>query len=145
MKKKKTKSLIISGIMTMAMMAMPISASAAPLDAANPQVEKILHVEQGITVPDLTFAFTATKVTTDAPDLTISNIEMNNETGTTLYGDILNSEGEKLTGVTDDIIQVTGRAAPSDFQSEEPRQVKKPVPLSIQKEPEVVDGPLNIL
>lgn len=53
--------------------------------------------------------------------------------------------GEKLTGVTDDIIQVTGRAAPSDFQSEEPRQVKKPIPLSIQKEPEVVDGPLNIL
>lgn len=53
--------------------------------------------------------------------------------------------GEKFVGVTDDIIQVTGRAAPSDFQPDEVKQVKKPVPLSIQKEPEVVDGPLNIL
>ena len=53
--------------------------------------------------------------------------------------------GQKLAGVTDDIIQVTGRAAPSDFQKNQVKKVKKARTLSIQTEPEVVDGPLNIL
>ena len=59
--------------------------------------------------------------------------------------DLENALGEKLVGVTDDFIQITGRAAPSDFQAPVVVQpVKKPRTLSIQTEPEVVDGPLDV-
>ena len=59
--------------------------------------------------------------------------------------DLENALGEKLVGVTDDFIQITGRAAPSDFQAPAVVQpVKKPRTLSIQTEPEVVDGPLDV-
>ena len=69
---KKWKALLLAGVMTLTA-CLGGTAMAADQESAAVLVNKTLEVAEGTTLPDLTFQFTITKVTDDAPDASVQD------------------------------------------------------------------------
>lgn len=77
MNKKKFGALLLSGMMLLGMPTSVLAAGDAPTQkttTAKPEIKKSLEVAEGVTIPKITFKFTATKITEDAPEATIPDI-----------------------------------------------------------------------
>lgn len=100
---KKIKSILLCSCMVISLLSSTICVSAKDMSVDNPEVEKVLSVADGITVPNSTFSFTVQKNTTDGPDIHVANITIaegtENDTSDKIYayGSILNSDDEVLS------------------------------------------------
>lgn len=77
MNKKKFGALLLSGVMLLGMPTSVLAAGDAPTQktiTTNAEIKKSLEVAEGVTIPKITFKFTATKITEDAPEATIPDI-----------------------------------------------------------------------
>lgn len=104
--KRKLVKLLITGAMSVMLISSSVSVFARDMQMNNPEVEKVLNVADGITVPQSVFSFTIEKNTVDGPDLHIADVTISegaeNDSDAKIfgYGSILNSQ-DKVLSVAD--------------------------------------------